>query len=237
MLNFPNRLSLFSFSRMYFPRLLFNFFIGKIIPSFFFPTKLFRQQRMHSQLFILTAFAAIFLTARSASVLPSSPPLFSAIATTETTPRGSNPPTNSLLPRATEQQVGIPFAKCSCRAGNMALHWDCFIYQILNWSPEQNVILRLYDELVKCGTHQWGLRRYYVPERDSGLGAFAFFQLQFAHMEKCWKRGIASALGTTGVVCSRTHTQPRPGWGFPWWDNYIGGILAYPQEPHDRRPD
>ena len=197
---------------------------------------------MHSQLsllLILTAFAAIFLTAGSASVLPSPRPLLSAIATTvETTPPGSSPPTNALLPRAPEQpqQTGIPSAICSCRAASMALHWDCYIYKILNWSPEQNVITRLYDELIKCGTYQWGLQRYYIPERDSGLGAFAYFRLQFTHKEECWRRGIARALGTTGVVCSHSYVQPKPYAVLPWW-RYVPAKLSYPQSPHDRRPD
>lgn len=93
-------------------------------PPFFFPLsvffpgphKIYFSQRMHSQLSLLllifTAFAAI------ASVLPSSSPVFSAVATTETPFTGSNRPTNALLSRAPEeQQVGIPSAKCSCRTG------------------------------------------------------------------------------------------------------------------------
>lgn len=45
-----------------------------------------------------------------------------------------------------------------------------------------------------------GVAKVLYSERDSGLGAFAFFQLQYAHMKGYWRRGIASALGMTGVV-------------------------------------
>ena len=173
---------------------------------------------MHPQLsllLILTALSAISLPPGSASILQSTSPPSSALATAGTASISSNPRTKALFPRAPEQQGDTPFARCSCRSA-LGFWWDCHIYQILNWPTEQNVITRLHDELIKCGTLFFGLRRYYIPERKSGLGAFAFFRLQFAHRGSCWRRAIASALGTTGVVCSQSHVDgdDPP----PWWE-------------------
>lgn len=100
-----------------------------------------------------------------------------------------------------------------------------YIYQIFNWPTDLNVILRLHDELINCGTHLWGLQRYYILEMDSGLGAFAFFQLQYA----CWTRGIASALGMTGVVPPFKSPAPSYKKALPWW----GEAVREPQYPED----
>lgn len=158
-----------------------------------------------SLLLIFTAFTANFLTPVSTSILQSSSPPSSALATIGATPTSLDPQTNALLPRAPEQQVGTPSARCRCRDGPLSLYWLCYIYQILNWPTDQNIIVKLHDELIKCGKHFFGLQRYYIPERESGLGAFAYFRLQYGRSKRCWTRGIASALGTTGVVCSREH--------------------------------
>lgn len=184
------------------------------------------MHRQLSLLLIFIAFTAIFFTSASTSILQSSSsPPSSALATVGTTAPRSKPPTNALLPRAPEQQVGTPFARCRCRDGPATLFWVCYIYHILNWPTDQNVILKLRDELIKCGKYFFGLQRYYIPERESGLGAFAYFRLQYGHSKRCWTRAIASALGTTGVVCSRSHfaSNDRP----PWFEHRVKNV--YPQ--------
>lgn len=195
----------------------------------------FASPRMHphpSLLLLFTAFSAIFLPPGSASILKSKSPPSSELATTGTRSTGSNPSTNALLPRAPGQEGDTPFARCSCRSA-VASWWDCHIYQILNWPTEQNVILRLNDELIKCGTFFFGLRKYYIPERKSGLGAFAFFELPFVHRNSCWKRAIASALGTTGVACSFDHfnSDDVP----PWWEDMNRQGRGYKRPPIDSR--
>ncbi len=39
---------------------------------------------------------------------------------------------------------------------------------------------------------------------------------------------MASALGTTGVVCGRSNVQPHPKKEFPWWDNMVEGNTNVP---------
>lgn len=189
---------------------------------------------MHLQVSLLltfTAFSAIFLPPGSALVLESSFTHSSAPATTGTTSTGSSPPTNALLSRAPEQQGDTPFARCSCRT--LGLHfYDCFIYQILNWPTGQNFILRLHDELKKCGARgNFGLRRYYIPKRDSGLGAIAYFRLPIAHRNSCWRRAIASALGTKGVECSFSSAMRND--AQPWWEDMVRAGRYHTPVPHD----
>ncbi|MCJ1349088.1 hypothetical protein MMC31_007324, partial [Peltigera leucophlebia] len=176
---------------------------------------------MHSQLSLLlifTAFSAIFFLSGSASVLLTTSPPSSALATTGKTSTSSNPPATALLPRAPEQQSDAPFARCRCRALGMTFY-DCLFYQILNWPTEQNFVRRLHDELRKCGHLDFGLRKYYIPERESGLGAFVYFRLPFVHKDRCWRRAIARALGTTGVECSFSYAMrddPQA-----WWEDMV----------------
>ena len=155
----------------------------------------------HLSLLIFTAFSAISLPPGSASILQSTSPPSSALATAGTASISSNPRTKALFPRAPEQQGDTPFARCSCRSA-LGFWWDCYIYQILNWPMEQKVTTRLHDELVKCGTLFFGLHRYYTFRRGKvGWAPLPSFGYSLH----------------TGVVCSHSHSnEDDPP---PWWES------------------
>lgn len=193
---------------------------------------------MHAQLsllLILTYFSALFFSPGSASIPRQPPPPPPALTTTGTTSTSSDPPTtNALLPRGPEQQTAAPSLQCNCR---LAVQWsDCLFYKILNWPREQNVITILHDELIKCGTKNFGLHQYYIPERESGLGAFAFFRLPHIHQDACWLKASSRALGTQVAACEVL--LPRSNHPFPWWEDifetrHVRSGIQYMKPPPD----
>lgn len=132
-------------------------------------------------------------------------------------------------PLSSRKQVGIPFAKCSCT------HWGLWPFigtasstRILNWAPEQNVILRLYDELIKCGTHQWGLVTYYIPERDSGLGAFCLLSTTIRNIRRNFGgEGLQARWERQEWSVAIHMCNPKPKTRYPWW---VPGILDVPTD-------
>lgn len=179
---------------------------------------------MHLQLslpLILSGFSAQFFSLGSASILSSLSPPPSALATNETTSTSFSPPTttNTLVSRIPkqqqQQQAAAPSLRCNCRK---VVRWShCIFYQILNWPTEQNVVTRLHDELIKCSAKNFGLVKYYVPERDSGLGAFACFRLPHIYQDSCWLKAASKALGADVEPCEVIH--PANHGPFPWWDD------------------
>lgn len=187
------------------------------IPSDFLRTpQIFYSTRMHLQLsllLILIAYSTPFFSPGSASIIRSSSLPSSALTTIGITSTSSDPPTtNALPPRAHEQQAAAPSLRCNCREH---VKWsDCIFYQILNWPTEQNVITRLHDELIKCSAKNFALLRYYIPERESGLGAFASFRLPHVHQDSCWPKATLRALGTKVEECEVLYRRSND--PFPW---------------------
>ena len=171
-----------------------------------------------SHLLILTPIFARFFNIGSASILRSSSHPSSAHTITGTTPLRSDPPTtNALFPRVPEQQAAAPSLRCNCRE---VVKWShCIFYQILNWPTEHNIITRLHDELIKCGAKNFGLLKYYIPERESGLGAFACFRLPHIYQDSCWLKAASRALGAKVEACELIH--PGNGDPFPWWEDTL----------------
>lgn len=177
---------------------------------------------MHLQrslLLILSGFSAEFFSLGSASILRSLSSHSSAVITNGTTSTSSSPPTstNTLLPRIPKQQkqAAAPSLRCNCRK---VVKWShCIFYQIQNWPTEQNVVTRLHDELIKCSAKNFGLVKYYVPERDSGLGAFACFRLPHIYQDSCWLKAASKAMGADVEPCEVIY--PANHGPFPWWDD------------------
>lgn len=175
---------------------------------------------MHLQLsllLVLTGFSAQFFSFGSASIPRSLSPPSSALTANGTASTSYSPPTtNALLPRAPEQQqAAAPSLRCNCRK---VVRWShCIFYQILNWPAEQNVVTRLHDELIKCSAKNFGLVKYYIPDRESGLGAFACFRLPHIYQDSCWLKAASKALGTDVEACEVIH--PANHGPFPWWDD------------------
>lgn len=223
---------------MYFP----DFFLHPTkvqIPSFIFrPPQISYWKRMHLQLSILLLLAALLahlFSPGSASILRSSSSLSSALTTTGIMSTSSNPPmTNALLPRVPEQQAAAPSLRCNCRK---VVKWShCIFYQILNWPTEQNVVTRLHDELIKCSAKNFGLLRYYVPKRESGLAAFACFRLPHIYQDSCWLKAASRALGTKVEACEVYHASNND--PLPWWDDIFrarrtGTGIRYSLPPPD----
>lgn len=194
---------------------------------------------MHLQLsllIILTGFSVRFFSLGSALILSSLPLPLSSLTTNGTTPTNSSlPTTNTLLPRIPNQQQAVaPSLRCNCRP---VVKWShCIFYQILNWPTEQNVVTRLHDELIKCSAKNFGLVKYYIPERESGLGAFACFRLPHIYKDSCWLKAASKAMGADVEACEvirPANHGPFPGWDDSFQTRRTGTGIRYSIPPPD----